>query len=65
MCIEGGQTVSELCRESKADCVEGNRHLVSRVKCREIVNCELNLQFFKPKRVGNTKYVKGERKMEK
>jgi hypothetical protein len=38
---------------------------VSCVKYREILNCEFTLQFFKPKKVGITKYIKVEGKMGK
>jgi hypothetical protein len=45
-------TVTELCRECKANCGEAKRHLVSCVKYWQILNYEFNLQFFKPKKVG-------------
>jgi hypothetical protein len=57
---EGGQTVTELYRDCKAHCEGANRRFVSRVKCREIVNCGFNLEFLKLKEVGISNNFKGE-----
>jgi hypothetical protein len=40
--MEGGQTVTELCRGCKANRGEGKRHLVSCVRYWKILNYEFN-----------------------
>jgi hypothetical protein len=59
MYIEGGQIVTELYRECKVDCGEGNRHLVGCVKYREILYCEFNIQLFKQKKSKSQQHERG------
>jgi hypothetical protein len=56
------QTVAELYRDCKVHCEGANRHLVSCVKYRQIVNCGFNLQFFKTKKSGKLKKHQWRRK---
>jgi hypothetical protein len=51
-----------LYRDCKADCEEAKRRLVSCVKCRESLNYEFNVQFFKSKKVGMSKSLKKKEK---
>jgi hypothetical protein len=46
-----GANSTELYRDCKVHCEGAKRCFVSCVKYRQIVNCEFNLQFFKPKEV--------------
>ena len=50
-----GRTNIELYRDCKAHCEEAKGHLVRCVKCRQSLNCGINLQFVKPKKVGTSK----------